>query len=698
MSKNKLTSSQRHWLQHVNQLEDEQDKIQMGQGRPRIYAPNHSYSRKARNPDYPREFIAWDGEGTTVGLGVPQPYVLFGNSKPGERLKAERGLSTVECFDLLLFSKQMHPWSIFIGFSINYDVNQMLCDLPVPHLKVIHKQNKVTWNGYRVHWFPGKWLYVRRIKDQQSVIFYDVFGFFQSSFIVACEKFLGENDPEIGQIREGKARRASFLYSELETFIIPYWERELSLLVRLAESLRNDLDSAGIKISSWHGPGAVASKVFSLNHIKDYLDRDIPRSVNVAAQYAYAGGRFEQFRCGHYPHRVYEYDINSAYPSGIVGLPNLRNGAWEHVETFEPDSFGVWHIDHDGRETVRELYVEPQPLFCRHQGGHISYPTETRGYYWTPEAALVSTTSILGGWVFRGDGTLPFEFVREMYDRRREWKLKGISAEKALKLALNSMYGKMAQRIGGAYRDGRVEIPAWHQLEWAGWVTSAARAKLYRAILLNPSSVIATETDAIFTISPIDLPVSKNLGEWELTEFDNITYIQSGFYYAEQGDTLTCKYRGLDKDRQTGEPKGLPYRQVLDILSGPGRFGGTLPPFFGTTSRYVGLGIGLTTGATWRSWETNTREVTLGGSGKRTHIDRYWDDMQQRYVFPCPECAPHSGRQSYGANLHHCALAPRKEGYDSSRHSLPWEREQGEDALLQEELDQIDRWQPQHAE
>lgn len=693
MSKNKpLSLSQEKWMEDVARQEEEGAIPHYPLP---IYAPGHSYSHKPVREH--REFISWDGEGTTAETGQPQPYVLFGNSR-GERIQAEEGLSTVQCFDLLLFAKQLHPWSFFIGYSINYDINQMLKDLSERHLRTIHARNKVTWNGYTIHWFPGKWLYVRRVKDRSSVILYDVFGFFQSSFIVACEKFLGENDPEIGQIREGKERRASFRYDELQTFIIPYWERELSLLVRLAESLRENLELAGIKISSWHGPGAVASKVFSLNHIKDCIDRDIPRSVNNAAQYAYAGGRFEQFRCGHYPNTVYEYDINSAYPAAIAGLPNLRKGYWEYVETFEPDSFGVWHIEHDGSETVRQLYVEPQPLFCRHQGGHISYPTETRGYYWTPEASLVPLSSIIGGWVFRGDGTTPFEFVREMYDRRREWKLKGISAEKALKLALNSMYGKMAQRIGGQYRNGKMEIPTWHQLEWAGYVTSVTRAKIYNAIAKDPSNVIATETDAIFTTMPLSLALSGNLGEWELSKFDNITYIQSGFYYAEQGGKLTSKYRGLDKDRQTGEPKGLPYRQVLDYLSIPGRFGGPMPPLSGVTSRYIGLGIGLATSATWRSWETNTRNVDLGGSGKRIHIARYWDDLQEQYAWPCPECRPGSGKQSYGSNLHHCALAPRKEGYESTRHSLPWLPGQGDDVDLQEELDSLDKWQPQHSE
>lgn len=656
-------------MRHGNQ----QHEINLGHGRNR----QHQL----------RNFIAWDGEGIQVGPGIAQPYVLFGNSR-GMRIVGP-SLSSMDCFDLLLEAKAKYPLDIHVGFAINYDINMMLCDLPERYLRRIHATNKVTWMGYRIHWFPGKWLYIRRLSDGLSITLFDIFGFFQSSFILACERFLGASHPSLVRVRDGKAKRETFTYEELEDLIIPYWQTELELIVQLMDSLRSDLEDCGFQLSSWHGPGAVASKVFSIHHIKDHMDKEIDKRVIEAAQYAYAGGRFEQFRCGHLPGVVYEYDINSAYPSAIVNLPSLRQGTWEHVKTFEPNTFGVWHISYHQTGNDRS---QPQPLFCRARNGTISYPGKCEGWYWTPEAALVDLSYIIEGWVFRESGIRPFEFVNEYYERRREWKQNGISAEKALKLALNSMYGKMAQRIGGYYKDGKIQVPTWHQLEWAGYVTSYTRASLMIALFLKPDSVVALETDALFTTEPLPLRLGGGLGEWELTTFDNITYIQSGFYYAEQGDKRICKYRGLDKDRETGEPKNLPYRKVLDYLSHMGRFGGRMPPLYGHTSRFNGLGISLSTHAVWRAWDTGERKIDYGGSGKRAHITELYDWETDSYTNPCPECVV---GLSHAESLHHCTITT--EGGLSHKHSLPWvdQAETAEDLPWQWKVDAEDRWQPQ---
>lgn len=637
------------------------------------YRPSHHHTLSVAAREHlmgAKEFIGWDGEGITYQVGDPQSYVLFGNSK-GDRIVSP-SLSTIDCFNILLESRRKYPLAIHVGFALNYDVNMIVKDLNNRELRRLKNDNHAWHKGYRIHWYPGKWFTISIPRQKLSVTVYDVFGFFQASFISACEKFLGKNDPLIGQIREGKRARGSFTFDILENFVLPYWERELQLLVRLMESLRKDLISARLLIARWHGPGAIASKVFSVHGIKHVKDNDVLRVVNIAAQYAYAGGRFEQFRCGHYPNSVYEYDLNSAYPYAITQLPNLRKGHWEYTEAYEPNSFGVWHIRFDATESLRHLYVEPQPLYCRSRNGHISYPNSVDGWYWSPEASLVPRHCILGGYVFRENtDERPFAFVGEMYAQRKRWKEEGNSAERALKLALNSLYGKMAQRIGGHLG----KIPEWHQLEWAGYVTSTTRAMLFNAVSLAPDSIIAVETDAVFSMEPLSLPVGSDLGQWEETKFDSITYIQSGFYFAEQGGDVISKYRGLDKDPETGQPSGLPYRKVLDYLRIMGRFGGDLPPLVGNTTRFVGLGLGLATSAVWRAWETNNRKVDIGGSGKRTHVRQ-----------ACPECQ--QGLSYYG-HLHHTGLAPFET--ESQRHSLPWEGKDNEFA----DMEEIEKWQPQ---
>ena len=140
----------------------------------------------------------------------------------------------------------------------------------------------------------------------------------------------------------------------------------------------------------------------------------------------------------------------------------------------------------------------------------------------------------------------------------------------------------------------------------------------------HPESIIATETDAVFSTVPLDLQVSDNLGDWERKEYQSIVYLQSGFYYADTGDEIVCKYRGMDPDGDTKQPVGLPYRTVLDHLRHKtGLSDRITESLLSHTTRYIGLGLGLATKSVWRSWETKTKRVTLdqdGRSVKRFHL------------------------------------------------------------------------------
>lgn len=583
-----------------------------------------------------REFIGWDGEGIQVnepldwGKGVyedgdnilispqrkakPQPYVLLANSK-GQYITNGGGLSTEGCLEMILTVKEQFPKSIFVGFSFNYDVNQMLKDLHPAYLQALHETNETAYKDYHIKWLPRKSFYVRNAK--RSAIIYDVFGFFQTSFLQTCKEYLGEDDPELDIIARGKAAREAFTWEEMDDFILPYCLTELSMLVRVMNQLRADLHDADMDPGQWHGPGAIAAKAFANNNVP--ISREIPEDVLDASQFAYAGGRFEPFWMGRCPHPVYEYDIRSAYPAAATHLPDISDGYWEHTLRFQPGSFGIWHCHYRGSYGTGDKANRPQPLFCRSETGTISYPLETDGWYWTPEAELVPNT-VEEGWIFRPYAdTRPFAFIEGMYEQRRLLREQGSSTQRALKLCMNSIYGKTAQCIG--HTD---EPPRWHQLEYAGYITSYVRAMIYRAIVLSPDTILAVETDAVFSTVPLDLDIGTGLGQWERKEYDEICYLQSGLYYALTPDKLVCKSRGMDTDRETKQPDGLPYWAVCDHLrERVGSVMGEAPPLFTRTTRYVGLGLGLRTDSVWRSWEKKSRTIRINSGprdGKRYHL------------------------------------------------------------------------------
>lgn len=600
----------------------------------------------------------------------PQPYVLLANSKGDSIISDKNGLRTADCFELMLKTKQRYPNSIFVGFGFNYDINQILRDLPEERLWQIHDDNWTVWRGYWIKWLPGKSLTVAQRITRRSFVVYDVFGFFQSSFLDACHKYLGD-DPDLLLIEKGKAARDAFDYKDLDTFIKPYNTLECSLLVKMMNILRNDLHSVGIFPGLWHGPGAIANVV--LKNWSIPISRSVPKEVLDASQRAYAGGRFEHFWLGRYTDTVYQYDIRSAYPAGATYLPDLSRGSWENVKTFEPGSFGVWSINYcSGQERKG---IRPEPLFCRSETGLISYPCQVRGWYWTPEAELCPD-SVEEGWVFRPDEAgQPFAFIKELYEARRVFKSEKNSAERALKLILNSIYGKLAQTVG--WNKETNSPPRWHQLEYAGYITSYTRAKIYRAVLLDPDAIIAIETDAVFSARPLDLPLSEELGDWELTEYAGITYLQSGYYYALKHDgSIVCKYRGMDRDRETKQPIGLPYRTVLDHLHNcGGQTDKATPPLYSTSTRFVGLGLGLRTAATWRAWEKIQRCISLdqrSRESKRVHV-----------AGVCRQCI-------YGLNMHdhpHRMLISGHQGYSYAT-PLPWREHP--DAIPSDAVEWID--------
>ena len=117
----------------------------------------------------------------------------------------------------------------------------------------------------------------------------------------------------------------------------------------------------------------------------------------------------------------------------------------------------------------------------------------------------------------------PFAFVPEVYQVR----LKHGSSTKGypLKLGLNSLYGKLAQRCGrGPYHDAVA----------AGLITAITRASLIEAVGHDPEAVIMLATDGVYSTRPLPLSISttKELGLWEHKVKPDLFIAQPGIYWS----------------------------------------------------------------------------------------------------------------------------------------------------------------------
>lgn len=545
-----------------------------------------------------KPFCMWDGEGPRDA-----GYALFGNSL-GEEI-CHPFLSSKECLEHILDTENKHPGYIHIGFGFNYDVSMILGDLPFRHLTALHEYGKTVWGGYELEHIPHKWFIVKYGKLRVKI--FDIHSFFASSYVKALQAFHVGTDEEIALLTAEKARRAEFLWSEIDE-IRNYFRLELKLGPVLAETLRETFQAAGYNLQSWHGPGALARMALRRHKVYDAMAVS-PAPVADAARYAFAGGRFEMMQAGHTEHEVWNADIHSAYPAFATQLPNLAKGTWRRGKQYEPGKFAVYRIYFDSPPDAFGIF----PLFRRLDDGTVVWPNRVRGWYWAPEAELVSDDKnavFEDAWIFDEDDPQdrPFAWLSEYYDRRALLKRTGNAAEYTFKLIINSVYGQLAQRAGW---DRKNKLPPKsHQLEWAGYITSACRAEVYTAGLLDDRSLISIDTDGIYSLSPIPIRnVGDNLGQWELERFDDGIFWQSGIYMLRRGDEwVKAKTRGIPAGSYTAE-------DLLDALAQG-------EPLRLSKKVFVTYGLAQSRPDALNTWELEPHEFEFGGRGKRLHFPK----------------------------------------------------------------------------
>lgn len=592
-----------------------------------------------------KPFIFWDGEAT-----VDAGYCLFGCGDIDYSpiaIICKPQLSSEECLDLILKVEEENKDAIHVSFSFGYDVNNIIKDLNMQCLILLKELGKCRWKGYTLEYIPRKWFRVSR-KGISAQIF-DTFLFFNCKFGKALRKY-GIGDPEsLDRIDSGKEERPRFTWANIEE-IKNYWCTELVLGANLLSNLREILYKAGFRIRSWHGPGALASYALENNGTKKHMDHSIDVDVRTASQYAMFGGRFQPFQAGYYIGDVIVPDINSAYAYAFSRLPSLAKGKWIHQ--FDPDPsecrtrrLGLYRIRY-----LRKYNTVAMPLPHRDNRGNVSYPSATIGWHHASEAALVSKDSnaiFEEAWVYEDDGTYPFNWIMEAFQKRLDLQRANDPTEKGLKWMLAALYGQAAQRAGWK-KSGRA--PKWHQLEWAGAVTAECRAMLYSGMKMAGKDIVSADTDGFISLKPIShLPngIGENLGQWKVTTYGGILYLQNGIYWLldkKSGDWEEPKSRGIPR-------KKLDIQEVLPLI----RENKNLEF---SQHMFIGFGLAMSQNmAKWRTWQDIPRKVTFGGNGKACHKAEICDACQRG--------------ESYGSAMHRLVPIPPRT-IESSPYKLPW--------------------------
>lgn len=497
----------------------------------------------------PREksfLVGLDGEG--MGRN-PHRYTLLAwsdsSGSNSAHIQDAKGLSTFRCLGFLTqtLSGAARPY----GFFLSYDWTMILKDLPNRELFFLFRPqyrarpknegggfSPVRWRNFELHWIAGM-MRVRNTRTRKAVTIWDVGRFFQCTFVDALEKWGVGTAEEWERIRAMKARRSEFQASEARQ-IREYCLSECRQLAQLVTELNAAHEQAGLRLRSWHGPGSTASVGLRMMGIQKKRG-EIPEPVRVAAQHAFFGGRFEHSRLGVVKGPIHGADIISAYPAACLGLPCLEHGRWERVTRARAlDACAHAVVKFRLRRVSQRFAWAPLP--CRLPDGSIVFPRQgASGWVWRDEFLMARAhwpnVEFLEAWCLYTDCSChPFERVLEWFNERRRIGKSGRGI--VLKLFLNSLYGKLAQCVGAAPFTSRV---------WAGIITSSTRAKLLHAIAQRAESILAVATDGVYSTRKLDLAESTELGDWERSEYGEITLVRPGIYWTDE----TVRARGVGR-------------------------------------------------------------------------------------------------------------------------------------------------------
>lgn len=511
----------------------------------------------------PKPFVAFDGEGITREDGTHIFTLLASSVDENRFIENYDGLTTLDCLDYLVKHAELYSNggsgynAIFVSFTFSYDFSMILEGVTDECLKGLRKYGTVYVGGapnrmmYKIEYIHKKILVIEvgfflndgaggrkkwhGLKGRKIKI-YDVLGFFQTSFVKALKTWNILTPEELALMDSMKAQRADFSKVDPDEIRRYNWS-ECQALVRLCDKLRDAFEHPGVdlKLASWHGAGAVANAMFKKQNVAEHL----PKSECDEVRAAYFGGRIQCIRLGHFED-VYTYDIRSAYPAAMAELP--------HFENVEPvrvtDGIGPYDLVKVKWNTPG--YVTPFPFRC----GDKSIQFYSSGIGWYHACEYFAAVECLGNKAVEvlevrripyDTKQRPFEWIGELYEYRKQLREAGDEANIAVKLALNSLYGKLAQKIGrkkynqntGMYE--RVP-PQYRSYMLAGAITAWTRAKMFRAAMQSPDHTIMFATDGIATTEPLKLELGEELGQWEETFVPEFRIYQPGMYLKVYGE------------------------------------------------------------------------------------------------------------------------------------------------------------------
>jgi hypothetical protein len=442
-----------------------------------------------------------------------------------------------------------HQYKWVFCWNLSYD-GDVIAKLLGPLLNRYKYTGRLTFTytdaqgrDYTIKYIENKSLTFSRNKHAATV--YDVAQFFDRAPLATAYT---DNHVHMGvqplpaAYLEMKAKRAYFTlryYRDHKKLVRNYCVQDCQYTKALADLWVDTFQATcGFYPSRWLSSGYLAEKMLIHNGIKMPYFTDVEYPIQNLARAAFYGARIETLYKG-FVGDGYEHDINGAYPYAATTVPDLEQGRWIDSTTVDPSAkLGFFHIIARVPSGIR---IAPFPF--RSRWGMIFYPYGTFETYVTlPELQAVDQHydkvryRILEGYQFVPDrddcSYILADFILKEYKRRLALKAQGSPLQQALKVLLNSIYGKTAQKTKmghNRYVMGNLFCPVI-----ASHITGFTRAQLLALThslgLADNDNVVAYATDSILTRRSIpNKLISNDLGGLKMADHGNDLFtIQNG--------------------------------------------------------------------------------------------------------------------------------------------------------------------------
>lgn len=331
----------------------------------------------------------------------------------------------------------------------------------------------------------------------------------------------------------GKASRGGGFTGADPTLIAEYSEAECVAHARVCRKLLDSIAAAAhvpMRPDQLAGSGTVAAATMKHYGVPRRRETHVDERRDALAPQTYYGGLIEAPVVGRLTEPVDGADINSAYPSKMIHMPCMRqdHGEWKVSRGRLPDGAIIGHalVTWD----VRRHKTSTPPFTVRRKSGAVTQPLiGLRTWVALPE--LQAALSRFGHdivvhrveyWSPTCECPEPLAFLADLYDARAAlkdqmrtvpegsadwWELS--CKEQAVKLIINSIYGKLAQCKHG--------YGPYTNLHYASFITGSTRGQVRLRTWEYETAggtIVYQHTDSVLSVGCAVVDEGKKLGAW----------------------------------------------------------------------------------------------------------------------------------------------------------------------------------------